>query len=138
MIPLPRRYPEPVPTGETQSFWDAAREGRFLLRRAIATGRAHWYPRTMCPFDGGETEWFEASGKGRIYTFSVMRRTTPVYVIAYVTLAEGPTMMTNIVECDPDTLRIGDAVELAFVTTDAGAALPMFRPATSNTQDAPA
>ena len=122
--------PEPIPTGETRPFWDAAREGRFLLRRNPTTGRAHWYPRTVCPFDGGATEWFEASGRGTIYSFSVMRKAVPVYVMAYVTLAEGPTMMTNIVDCDPDTLRIGDPVELVFVTTEAGAALPMFRPAT--------
>ena len=71
-----------------------------------------------------------------IYSFSVMRRADPVYVIAYVTLAEGPTMMTNIVDCDPDALRIGDEVEVAFVRTEGGAALPMFRPARQAT-DAP-
>lgn len=128
MAPTERRYPDPTPTGETQAFWDAAKEGRFLLRRAISTGRAHWYPRSLCPFGGGETEWFAGSGKGEIYSFSVMRKAVPVYVIAYVTLAEGPTMMTNIVQCDPDSLRIGDAVELVFVATENGGALPMFRP----------
>ena len=128
--PVPR-YVEPVTTGETQAFWDAAKHGRFLLRRNRTTGRAHWYPRGLCPFDGGETEWFEASGKGRIYSLSVMRKATPVYVIAYVTLDEGPTMMTNIVGCDPDSVRIDDRVEIAFVTTEAGAALPMFRPSLS-------
>jgi uncharacterized OB-fold protein len=133
-----RIYPEPVPTGETQEFWDAARQGRFLLRRAKSTGRAHWYPRTLCPFGGGETEWFEASGQGEIYAFSVMRKAAPVYVMAYVTLAEGPTMMTNIVDCDPDRLRIGDKVELVFVTTPAGAALPMFRPVPCASQEPPA
>jgi uncharacterized OB-fold protein len=48
--------------------------------------------------------------------------------MAYVTLAEGPTMMTNIVECDPDALRIGDAVGVTFVATVGGYALPVFRP----------
>jgi len=119
---------EPIPTGETQEFWDAAREGRFLLRRSKETGRAHWYPRTLCPFGGGETEWFEASGRGTIYSFSVMRKANPVYVMAYVTLDEGPTMMTNIVDCDPDRIRIGDKVQLKFVSTEGGNALPMFRP----------
>ena len=121
--------PEPMPTGETQAFWDATKASRFLLRRSKTTGRPHYYPRSICPFDGSETEWFEASGRGVIYSFSVMRRAVPVYVMAYVTLAEGPTMMTNIVECDPDALRIGDPVELVFVTTEGGNSLPMFKPA---------
>ena len=51
-----------------------------------------------------------ASGNGTIYTFSVMRRAKEPYAIAYVTLAEGPTMMTNIVDCDFDALRIGQPV----------------------------
>lgn len=123
-----RRYPDPIPSAETAPFWDAAKEGRLLVRRAIATGQAHWYPRSICPFTGGETEWAEASGRGTIYSFSVMRRADPPYVMAYVTLAEGPTMMTNIVECDPDALRIGDAVSVTFVATVGGYALPVFRP----------
>jgi uncharacterized OB-fold protein len=132
-----RRYPDPTPSGETQAFWDAAKEGRFLLRRCKETGKSHWYPRTLCPFTGGETEWFEASGKGHVYSFSVMRKAVPVYVMAYVTLAEGPTMMTNIVDCDPDRLRIGDPVEVAFVATANGGALPMFRPITPTEDSRP-
>ena len=123
-----RRYSDPIPTAETQPFWDAAQEGKLLLRHSVETGRAHWYPRSICPFTGSATEWREASGRGRIYSFSVMRRATPSYVMAYVTLEEGPTMATNIVECDPDTLRIGDPVTVTFVTTEGGFALPVFRP----------
>jgi uncharacterized OB-fold protein len=57
--------------------------------------------------------------------------------MAYVTLAEGPTMMTNIVDCDPDRLRIGDPVEVAFVATANGGALPMFRPITPTEDSRP-
>ena len=50
-----------------------------------------------------------------IYTYSVMRRGAPEpYAIAYVTLAEGPTMMTNIVDCDLDGIRIGQKVKVVF------------------------
>jgi uncharacterized OB-fold protein len=122
-----RRYPDPNPTAETEPFWAAAKQGRLLLRRSVQTGQAHWYPRTICPFTGSATEWFDASGRGTIYSFSVMRRATPVYVMAYVTLQEGPTMMTNIVDCDPDTISIGAAVRVTFVPTEGGFALPMFR-----------
>jgi uncharacterized OB-fold protein len=120
--------PEPMP--ETQAFWDAAKEGRFLIRRCNACGKAHWYPRFLCPLcHSTDTHWEEGSGKGRIYSFSVMRRADPVFVMAYVTLEEGPTMMTNIVECDTDQLAIGQPVELVFQTSKGGMSVPCFKPA---------
>ena len=45
------------------------------------------------------------------------------------TLEEGPTMMTNIVDCDLDTLKIGQAVKLKFVPSEGGPPMPMFTPA---------
>ena len=100
-----RKIPAPQPSPETQAFWDAAAQGRFLVRRCTACGKAHWYPRPMCPFCWSEkTEWVEASGRGRIYSYSVMRRAPEPYVVAYVTLAEGPTMLTNLIDCDFDAL----------------------------------
>ena len=70
----------------------------------------------------------EAAGKGVIYTFSVMRRADPQYVIAYVRLIEGITMMTNIVECDPDSLEVGQPVELLMQEAENGQKIPVFRP----------
>ena len=125
-----RKYPDPQPSPETEAFWQAANEGRFLVRKCRVCGRAHWYPRSICPFcSSTNTEWTEGSGKGVIYSYSVMRRAQPPYCMAYVTLAEGPTMMTNIVDCDFDRIRVGDAVELSFVKSENGYMLPMFKPA---------
>jgi uncharacterized protein len=125
----PRKIPAPVATVETQPFWNAARERRFVVPTCSACGRAHWYPRAVCPFCGsGEVQWRDASGKGTIYTFSVMRRAKEPYAIAYVTLAEGPTMLTNIVDCDFDTLAVGQPVSVAFYDTENGPPVPMFRP----------
>lgn len=124
-----RKIPAPVVTVETQTFWDAARQGRFMVPVCTACGKAHWYPRAVCPFcDSGKVEWRDASGKGAIYTFSVMRRAKEPYVIAYVTLAEGPTMMTNIVDCDFDALRIGEQVAVVLAETENGPPVPMFKP----------
>jgi uncharacterized OB-fold protein len=61
-----------------------------------------------------------------------MRRADPPFVMAYVTLAEGPTMMTNIVNCDPDTLQVGAAVDLVFVRSAADFAVPCFQPAAAS------
>jgi hypothetical protein len=127
---MARTIPSPVVTVETQPFWDAARQGRFMVPTCTACGKAHWYPRAVCPFcTEGTIEWRDASGQGTIYTVSVMRRAKEPYAIAYVTLAEGPTMMTNIVDCDFDKLRIGQPVRVVFKPTEDGPPVPMFRPA---------
>ncbi|HXN43364.1 MAG TPA: Zn-ribbon domain-containing OB-fold protein, partial [Xanthobacteraceae bacterium] len=111
----------------TQAFWEAAAQGRFLIRRCAACGKAHWYPRKTCPFCWSEeTAWVEASGRGTIYSYSVMRRAAEPYVVAYVTLAEGPTMLTNLVDCDFDALAIGQAVRLKFSPSDDGPPVPTF------------
>ncbi|MGE0717768.1 MAG: Zn-ribbon domain-containing OB-fold protein [Alphaproteobacteria bacterium] len=110
---------------ETQPFRDAAAEGRFLLPHCRACSRAHWYPRALCPFCGGAVDWREASGGGTIYAVSVMRRADPPYALAFVTLDEGPTMMTNLVDCDIDRAAIGQAVRVTFRDWH-GVPVPMF------------
>src|ERR1700746_1144674 len=122
----PTRPPPPV-NPETNPCWDAAAQGRLLIKRCTACGELHHYPRAICPFCGSDrTEWTEASGRGTIYSYSVFRRAPIPYAIAYVTLAEGPTMMTNIVDCDLNAIRIGQAVRLAFKPTDGGPAVATF------------
>jgi len=122
-----RKMPTPVSNPESDPFYEAAKEGKFLIRRCTKCKKAHWYPRHLCPFCFGVTEWETASGDGVIYSYSPMRRAN--YTIAYVTLAEGPTMMTNIVDADPDKLAIGQKVKLKFVPTDDGPPVPAFTPA---------
>ncbi len=114
----------------TEFFWHSAREGRLSARRCKSCQKVHWYPRALCPFCLGETEWVSASGMGTVYSVSVTRKAGPIpYAIAYVTLDEGVTMLTNIVDCDLDTVRIGQRVKVCFKTADGGAAIPMFTPA---------
>jgi uncharacterized OB-fold protein len=124
-----RKIPAPTPTPDTTEFWAAASEGRFMLKRDVKDGEYHWYPRVLCPFDFGETEWVESKGEGVIYSFSTMLRAPEPYTIAYVTLDEGTTMLTNIVDCDFDTLKIGQRVKLKFVPTEGGPPVPCFTPA---------
>ena len=125
-----RKIPAPSPTPETEAFWKAAAEGKFMLRRCTACRKAHWYPRAICPHCmSDKTEWVEASGRGKIYTFSVMRRAPEPYAIGYVTLEEGPSMLTNFVDCDFDKLKIGQSVKLKFMSTEGGPPVPMFAPA---------
>jgi uncharacterized OB-fold protein len=124
-----RKITPPQPNPETKPFWDAAADGKLLIKKCNACGRVHYYPRAICPFCFSDrTEWLQASGHGTIYSYSVMRRAPVPYAIAYVTLAEGPTMMTNLVDCDLDGIRIGQAVTVVFKPSDGGPPVPMFRP----------
>lgn len=125
-----RTIPTPLSNPETTEFWKAGGEGRFLIKHCTDCGRNHWYPRTICPHCfSSKTEWKEASGHGVIYSFSTMRRADPPFTLAYVTLAEGPSMMTNIVDCDPDTLAIGQPVKLKWTPSAEGQVVPTFVPA---------
>ena len=122
-----KRLAAPVITAESKAFFDAACQGRLLIPVCTTCTRAHWYPRAICPFCASDkVDWREASGKGTIYTFSIMRRVKEPYVIAHVTLAEGPTMLTNIVACDADDVRIGQTVTVVFQDSDDGPPVPMF------------
>jgi hypothetical protein len=130
MAPAPRAIPAPEVTLETKPFWEAAAEGRLLIKRCTSCGQAHHYPRPHCPFCFSEaTQWVAASGRGTIYSYSIMRRVPAPYAIAYVTLEEGVTMMTNLVDCDFDALRIGQRVRAVFKATEGGPPIPTFTPA---------
>ena len=127
--------PTPSVNTDTKEFWAATLEGRLLIRRCNACGEAIWYPRPICPFcHSQDTVWEESAGRGRIYSFTVVRRPggayagADPYVLAYVELDEGPRMMTNIVDCDQSLLAVDQPVEVVFHKTDQEMALPRFRP----------
>lgn len=134
----PGTLPSPTPeaTLETEPFWTAAGEERLELPRCTDCSEVIWYPRLFCPTCGGSNvEWFEASGNGSIYSFTVVERGQgkwrehSPYVLAYVELDEGPRMMTNIIDCDPDTLSVGQAVSVRFDPGSKGGAIVRFGPA---------
>ncbi|MFF1318395.1 Zn-ribbon domain-containing OB-fold protein [Streptomyces chartreusis] len=126
------RHDLPEADAFTRTYWDAAAEGRLLIRRCHGCGRAHHYPREFCPHCWSEdVVWEPACGRATLYTWSVVHRNdlppfgqrTP-YVAAVVDLAEGPRMMTELVGCpDPGLLRAGTKLEAAFRD-----GVPVFRP----------
>jgi uncharacterized OB-fold protein len=128
--PKERKYPAPEPNPETKRFWEAAAQGQLLVKKCLSCGEIHYYPRALCPFCGSDrTDWQTASGRGTVYSWSVMRRAETPYAIAYVTLDEGVTMMTNIVDCDLNGIRIGQKVRVVWKPTEGGPPLPAFTPA---------
>ena len=118
----------------TRPYWDAAAEGRLLLRRCRACARPHHYPREFCPHCWSEdVDWEPASGRATLYTWSVVHRNDlppfgerVPYVAAVVDLAEGPRMMTQVVDVPEDDLRVDMALEVVFRTGDDGVAVPVF------------
>lgn len=123
-----RVFPPPV-TPETQKFWDAASAGKLLYGFCKTCREPHYFPRPHCPFCfSSAVEWKEASGRATIYTYSIMRRSqTGPYAIAYVTLEEGPSLLTNIVDSDLEAIRIGQAVRLVFKPSEGGPPVPFFK-----------
>ena len=125
-----RTIAAPEPNTETQTFWDAAENGKLMIMKCKDTGKFYFYPRARSPYTlSDNVEWVEAKGTGEIYTFSVMKRAKIEYVIAYVKLDEGVTMMSNIADTDFDALSIGQKVKVVFKPTDGGPPVPMFTPA---------
>ena len=112
-------------------FFEGAAAGKLMVKYCKDCRKYHHYPRPMCPFcHSTSTAWEEAKGTGTVYTYSVSRGAGPIpYAIAYVTLDEGTTLMTNIVECDLDTIRCGQKVRVVFKPTDdPKLSVPMFTP----------
>ena len=126
----PRKIPAPRTLAETQAFWDAADAGRLLVKFCLDCQAPHYYPRDICPHcQSDRTEWRDASGQGTVYSFSTMGKGEAAWTLAYIRLDEGVTMMSNLVDCDPREIAIGQRVKVVFKPSDGGHAVPMFTPA---------
>jgi hypothetical protein len=131
-LPVPALADDPV----ARPFWDAVEQGRLLLERCSRCRAVIWYPRGFCPRCGSTaTDWIEASGHGTVYSYTVVRKSfgafaplTP-YVVAYIELAEGPRILSNVVGVAPDEVVIGLPVELAVEQPEGSPAVYRFRPA---------
>jgi hypothetical protein len=127
--------PITVPSPETKPFWAAAKRGSLELPRCGACRALHYYPRGVCPRClSNDLRWEPMSGQGTVHTFTIVHRGQkgfPVpapYVLAVVELAEGPRMMTTLIDVDPAEVTVGMPVEVSFRDVSDTIALPLFRP----------
>lgn len=134
------KKPIPVPDADTRPYWEAAKRHELQIQRCTACGKHYFYPRYLCPHCGSDrVEWTKVSGQGTVYSFTVNHRgpgpafnaETP-YVVALIDLAEGPRMMSNVVNCDPAAVKIGMPVAVIFEDITDDIALPKFQPATQS------
>lgn len=125
----------PEGAGSAAAYWDGACRGKLLLPRCTACASATWPPRKRCPACGGALAWIEASGRGVVHTYTVVRQNADPwlaarlpYVVAMIDLDEGPRLMSNVVGCDVEAVRIGMPVAVAFLDVGADVRLPVFEP----------
>lgn len=129
--------PLPQATEITQPYWTAASQGKLVYQYCPSCQHWQFFPRAFCVSCGAdEVEWREASGRGRIYTFTINRRapnpymkTKLPYAVAIVETEEGVKTMANIIHADLENLRIGMPVKVAFEAVNEELALPQFEPA---------
>lgn len=138
---MTQAYKKPIPTpqGESDHYWQKAKEGELWLRKCNACGEAYFYPRDISPCCfSRDTTWIKASGKATLFTYGIVQRAPHPgfvedvpFVTAIVELEEGPTMPTNIVIDDPtpENLKVGMALEAVFEDITDTIALPKFKPA---------
>jgi uncharacterized OB-fold protein len=131
MTALP--VPEPVQQAELADYWSALAHGRLTAAHCERCGHWFWYPRDRCPAcTSAEVVMTPVGGEGRVYSFTVNRRPAGPYqqmdhvLIAYVELAEGPRVLTQIIDVDPADVRIGMPVTAVRVEGPTGAAMQRF------------
>ena len=132
----PLKHPKPGIDWETRAYWEGCGRHELILQRCRSCGTLQHRPRALCVSClSDEIEHFPASGRATVYSFTVthqnqapgFREALP-YVLAYVELEEGVRLLTNIVGCSPENVRIGLPVEVEYAQLEGDIAVPRFHP----------
>lgn len=132
------KYKKPLPRvdEESRGWWEALARHELYVQRCRDCGTLRLPPRALCTNClSSAVEWMRATGRGTVYSFTVthqnqapgFRESLP-YVLAIVELAEGPRIMTSVVECPVDQVRIGMPVEVVYDDATPEITLAKFRP----------
>jgi hypothetical protein len=134
-----KKYAKPLPQidEESRPWWEALKRHELYIQKCVECGALRYYPRAQCTHClSPRTEWVRCSGRGTIWTFTVTHqnqtagfRDSLPYVMAMIDLAEGLKMMTNIVDCPPEQVKIGMPVEVVYEDVTSEVTLAKFRPA---------
>ena len=134
---FPADMPVPQPEPLTEPFWSAAREGRLVIQRCTACGTFRHLPHVMCAVcQSPESEWVKSAGRGTVFTYTIV--THPVHgavvdVVPYnVVVVElddcgGVLVPGNVVDCPPDEVEAGMAVDVVFDRVTDEISVPRFR-----------
>ena len=136
---LHRPLPSPI-TPEAQPYWDGLKENKLMLPKCDDCGKPFFYPRVLCPnCHSRNISWIQASGRGKLYSFQIAHRSfnrafkieLPC-VMAMIELEEGPRVMSNLIniEPDPSVVKCDMPVEVVFEKQNDDITLALFQPAT--------
>ena len=128
--------PLPPERSFSRPFWEATREKKLVIQYDKVAGAYQFYPRPTSIYTGrrANLEWREVSGRGKIFSYTIVRRARPPfrdkepYVVAMVTLEEGVNVMSNIIHCSEDMLKTGLAVKPYWHPLPDGRHLLHFEP----------
>ena len=126
----------PCPTPETAIYWEGCRKHELRIQHCSECGYYQFYPRIICTrCMSRQLEWVQAEGCGQVLSYTTITR--PVseayaddvpYVVALIQLNEGPTMMSNVIHCDPEQIEIGMPVKVVFEDWSEEITIPKFCP----------
>jgi uncharacterized OB-fold protein len=125
----------PSPQPGTKPYWEGCKQHQLLLQKCGDCGRFQFYPRTICTSCSANTlDWVASSGAGTVVSWTIVRHPESEayaddvpYVIALIKLQEGPTMMSQIIDSDVDSIRSGLAVNVSFQDWTDEISMPVFR-----------
>ena len=128
--PIPRATPELAP------FFDAARRRELVVQRCAGCGLLRFPPRELCSRCWSrDATWAPVSGRGEVFSFYWMHQVyhpgfagEVPYAVVVIALEEGPHVLSNMLDCTRQQLRVGLPVEATFEDASEGVTLPKFRP----------
>ena len=128
----------PVPDVLTKPYWDGCKQRLLKVQKCKSCERRRHRPSAGCHWCGEqETDWVELSGRGTVYTYTIVHRafhpafTDDIpYVVGLVAAEEDDTVRfhTRFVDCEPGDVRVGQEVEITFREDEDGTVLPYWRP----------
>ncbi|MCL2337985.1 MAG: Zn-ribbon domain-containing OB-fold protein [Firmicutes bacterium] len=136
MNPAEYNKPLPQPQQWSRTFWEKTKENKLLLKKCTSCGHIDFPPYMYCTECMSlDYEWIESSKRGTVYSFSTTYAGAPPaftadqpYTLIFVDLPEGVRMLSRIVDCPPEEVKIGMAVEAVFDSVTEDTTLVMFRP----------
>jgi uncharacterized protein len=121
---------------DNKPYWDYIRQHELRVQKCLTCGKLHYPVSPICPHCMGlESDWAKLSGKGKVASFVVVHRgRSPLfppnapYVVAIIETEEGIRMLSNVVGCKPEDVKMDMPVELVFQDFGPQLTVPRFKP----------
>ncbi len=135
---MTQEYTKPLPgtDDENKPFWDYCKQHELRMQKCLQCGKFRYPVSPICPHCLHlESEWAKLSGKGWVYSFTIVRRSSHPgftedvpYTVAIIETEEGTRLISNVVGCKPEEVRVDMPVEVIFEDITEEFALPKFKP----------